>query len=266
MKDMKVNEFARQLGIVSSKVRYYDRMGLIQGERQDNNYRNFTAQDALKIYHAQMLRSFDMSIQESLNAENEELEEIDRWVGTHELELEQQIHQQEIKLQRLKEMQEYFKMVTQYRNGFSLYYRDNSYNVWNFGASAKMTPALLEAIELLAENMPFSYVSIKIGIESLIQDRKPLDVCIGLGILERNKNKLGLDLPAEMAVLPGGETVQYMLEAADPFQLTRQDLLPLITECERRGKPIQEDIVGRIYISYMRAGRFVHGIGVSGVL
>ena len=157
-------------------------------------------------------------------------------------------------------------MVTQYRNGFSLYYRDNSYNVWNFGASAKMTPALLEAIELLAENMPFSYVSIKIGIESLIQDRKPLDVCIGLGILERNKNKLGLDLPAEMAVLPGGETVQYMLEAADPFQLTRQDLLPLITECERRGKPIQEDIVGRIYISYMRAGRFVHGIGVSGVL
>ena len=103
---MKVNEFARQLGIVSSKVRYYDRMGLIQGERQDNNYRNFTAQDALKIYHAQMLRSFDMSIQESLNAENEELEEIDRWVGTHELELEKQIHQQEIKLQRLKEMQE----------------------------------------------------------------------------------------------------------------------------------------------------------------
>ena len=62
---MKVNEFARQLGIVSSKVRYYDRMGLIQGERQDNNYRNFTPQDALNIYHAQMLRSFDMSIQES---------------------------------------------------------------------------------------------------------------------------------------------------------------------------------------------------------
>ena len=93
-----------------------------------------------------------------------------------------------------------------------------------------------------------------------------MDVCIGLGILERNKNKLELDLPAEMAVLPGGETVQYMLEAADPFQLTRQDLLPLITECERRGKRIQEDIVGRIYISYMRAGRFVHGIGVSGVL
>ena len=28
---MKVNEFARQLGMVSSKVRYYDRMGLIQG-------------------------------------------------------------------------------------------------------------------------------------------------------------------------------------------------------------------------------------------
>ena len=153
---MKVNEFARQLGMVSSKVRYYDRMGLIQGERQNNNYRNFTPQDALNIYHAQMLRSFDMSIQESLSAKNEELEAIDQWVGAHVTELEEQIRWQEIKLLRLKEMQAYFEMITQTGDQIMPYCRDNSYNVWNFGSSVVMTPGVLRAVEILAENMPFS--------------------------------------------------------------------------------------------------------------
>ena len=63
-------------------------MGLIQGEQENNNYRNFTALDALNIYHAQIFADFDMSIQESLNAKNEELAEIDQWVGSHVSELE----------------------------------------------------------------------------------------------------------------------------------------------------------------------------------
>ena len=63
-----------------SKVRYYDRQGLIRGERSGNNYRNFTSSDALDIYHAQMLRSFDMTIQETLEAQKRDLGQIDGWL------------------------------------------------------------------------------------------------------------------------------------------------------------------------------------------
>lgn len=263
---MKVNEFARQLGMVSSKVRYYDRMGLIQGERQNNNYRNFTPQDALNIYHAQMLRSFDMSIQESLSAKNEELEAIDQWVGAHVTELEEQIRWQEIKLLRLKEMRAYFQMMKDGRERIAQFSRDNSYNVWNFGTGAVRTPGVQKAVEILSENMPFSYIAIKIGLQSVIEDRRPLDVSIGLGILERNKKKLDLKLPAEVERKEGGEILQYMLEISDPFQLTRSDLKPLLAECRQRNIELKEDLIGRIYLSYMKNGMFVHGIGVSAEL
>ena len=111
--------------------------------------------------------------------------------------------------------------------------------------------------------MPFSYIAIKIGLQSVIEDRRPLDVSIGLGILERNKKKLNLKLPAEVERKEGGEILQYMLEISDPFQLTRSDLNPLLAECRQRNIELKEDLIGRIYLSYMKNGMFVHGIGVS---
>lgn len=60
---MKVHDFAKCLGLPDSKVRYYDRSGLIQGGRQkENNYRDLAQADALSIYHANMLRSFGMGV------------------------------------------------------------------------------------------------------------------------------------------------------------------------------------------------------------
>ena len=50
---------------------------------RDSNYRDFTDLDALNIYHAQMLRSFDMSVQESLAAKQKGLTQISSWVEEH---------------------------------------------------------------------------------------------------------------------------------------------------------------------------------------
>ncbi|MCR5606287.1 MAG: MerR family transcriptional regulator [Treponema sp.] len=62
---MTVKEFSALLGISTSKIRFYDRLKIIEGNREaDNNYRNFSNIDALNIYNAQMLRSFNFSIYE----------------------------------------------------------------------------------------------------------------------------------------------------------------------------------------------------------
>ena len=58
---MKVNEFSKLIGIPDSKIRYYDRKGLISSDRKENNYRDYDMTDALNLYHAQMLRSFEYS-------------------------------------------------------------------------------------------------------------------------------------------------------------------------------------------------------------
>ena len=100
---MKVHDFAKRLGLPDSSIRYYDRMGLIQSGRQkENNYRHFTEQDALAIYHARMLRSFDMSVQEALEAKDQELSTIDGWVSSHIQELERQLDWEKMRLTRLR--------------------------------------------------------------------------------------------------------------------------------------------------------------------
>ena len=261
---MKVHDFAKRLGLPDSKVRYYDRSGLIQGGRQKaNNYRNFTDQDALNIYHAKMLRSFDMSVQEALDARDQDLSIIDGWVGDHLRELERQIAWEKMRLLRLREMQAYFLMIQTRRDKLGHSERDASFNVYNFGNTGPLTPAEQEAIQLLAQNMPFSYIGIRISRESLLSPGDELDVSIGLGILDRNRSKIGLVLPPEIVPRPGSPLVDLLLEIHDPFAMTKRDIAPLLEEIARRDLEVKDDLIGRIYISYMKNGSFVHGVSLG---
>ena len=164
---MKVHDFAKRLGLPDSSIRYYDRMGLIQSGRQkENNYRHFTEQDALAIYHARMLRSFDMSVQEALEAKDQELSTID---GSHIQELERQLDWEKMRLTRLREMKAYFA-ITPPRNGILREAtRDDSFNIWNFGAVTDLSPEEVQALHLLAEYMPFSYIAIRVSRESILR-------------------------------------------------------------------------------------------------
>lgn len=261
---MKVHDFARRLGLPDSKVRYYDRSGLIRGGRQkENNYRDLMEQDALNIYHANMLRSFDMGVQEALDARNQDLTVIDGWVESHARELERQIAWEEMRLQRLREMQFYFSVVQTRRDQLGQNYVDDSFNVWNFGKVDPLSPAEQTAIELLARNMPFSYIAIRVSLDSLLSPGDDLDVSIGLGILEKNRAKLGLELPSGIPMSPGGTKVNLLVELPDPFAMTKKDIAPLLEEMAHRELTPHEDLIGRIFISYMKDGSFVHGVALG---
>lgn len=261
---MKVNEFAKRLGLKDSKVRYYDRMGLIQGQRcEENNYREFNALDALTIYHAQMLRSFDMSIQESLFAKQEDLNHIDSWINNHVQILEENIRFEEIKIHRLREMQEYFKILKNTRTNIHPYQRDTSFNCWSFYNAKEFTKEKEEAMEILANAMPFSYVAIKVGKEIFHDPKQELQVSIGLGILEKNRQILGLEFNDEVEVKKGSGIIQIVIESPDPFHLTKEDLKPIYELIEEKQLQITQDIIGRIYLSCFRNQQFVHLVGLG---
>lgn len=261
---MKVHDFAKRLGLPGSKVRYYDRSGLIQGGRQkENNYRDLAREDALNIYHANMLRSFGMGVQDALAAQGQELTVIDGWVGGYARELERQVAWEEMRLTRLREMQAYFSMVQTRPGQLGENYVDHSFNIWNFGKVGPLSPSEYRAIELLAQNMPFSYIAIRVSRESLLSPGDELDVSIGLGILEKNRAKLGLELPPDIPRYSGGTKVNFLVELPDPFAMTKRDIAPLLEEMDRRKLVPQEDLVGRIFISYMKDGSFVHGVALG---
>lgn len=262
---MKVHDCARRLGISDSMVRYYDRSGLIRSDRHPgNNYRDFTDQDALAIYHAKMLRSFDMGVQEALDAQNQSLSSISGWVGSHIQELERQIIWEEMRLLRLRQMQYYFSMIQKRADSrLAESVRYDSYNVWNFGHVDALSPEEQTAIDILAQNMPFSYIAIRISLESILRPGEDLDVSIGLGILEQNREKLELELPPELQRYSGGPMISLFMETPDPFSMTKRDIAPLLEEADRRKITLNGDLIGRIFISYMKEGHFVHGMGLG---
>ena len=107
---MKVYEFATRLGIPASKIRYYDRNGVISGKRlEKNNYREYDRIDALDIYNALMFRSFDMSVSQAAEINEDcRLKDVNDWLSRHILEVEKQITLETMRLDRLQQMKAYF--------------------------------------------------------------------------------------------------------------------------------------------------------------
>ena len=262
---MTVKEFSDITGIPASKIRYYDRSELIEGNRdQMNNYRCFTRNDALAVYHAQMLRSFDLCIPDVLAARNDGLPQLNRRVRCKIDELEKSIREQEIRLVRLKEMKRYFDLIDTYRNRVSCHELSESYNVWTVNCSSSADEQ--QAVRMLAEVMPFSYVCIRISSESVHaarSDDEPLGIALGLGILESNREKLGLQFPPSITSYARHPVIRILLETPDPFSICRRDIAPLLAELRSRGQKLTENIIGRIFISYKKNGAIVHGIGMG---
>ena len=140
--------------------------------------------------------------------------------------------------------------------------RDDSFNIWNFGAVTDLSPEEVQALHLLAEYMPFSYIAIRVSRESILRPGNSLDVSTGLGILRRYRDRLKLDLSA-IPHTPGGPILGIALETPDPFSITKEDLFPLLEDIDRRGLTLEQDLVGRIFISYVNNGTFVHGVSLG---
>ena len=202
---MKVHEFSARLGIPASKIRYYDRYGVISGRRlEGNNYREYDTKDALDIYNALMFRSFDMSVSQAVGINGEcRLKDVNDWLSRHIVEVERQI------------------------------------------------------ARTLAEHLPFSYVALKIPEDSLFGDQV-YQVQAGLGILEENRVRCGLDLTEAAFEIAGAERLTIWLEKEDPFHLTRAELEPIFKEAALQGVELFGDAVGRMYLGYTMNGRRVH--------
>lgn len=260
---MKVVDFAKQLGIPATKIRYYDKIGLIQGKRnEENNYRELCNNDALNIYHALMLSSFGMSVDECKESKAKDLEALNQWTDAYIVELEEKIRFEHMMQSRLREMQVYYQILNHHENQFAPLLLDDQWMVWNLGNTVQLNKQQLESIEILANCMPFSFMAIKIDKKSLFSTtQEVLNVQTGLGILKHNALKLKLDLP-QYEVYLANETVQYVFETENPFEITKAQMQPLIDYIEVNHLPHQ-DITGRIVLSYMKDGKFKHGIMVS---
>ena len=261
---MKVNEFSRRTGIPASRIRYYDRLGLIHGGRSNNNYRDFTEADVLPFYHSQVLRSYGMGIDELREKQYGDIEELrevlDQYIDKTILE----IKKQELMLLRLRTMKSFHDLFYEQETVIHERYLSPNYLIDSFGNNQELTEEDTQDIQTLAEHFPYSYIGVRISKKSLQSGKEDLEVSIGLGILKENMDKIGLSLH-DREIRRGGNLLEQLLETEDPFSLKRNDLKPLLQEMERRNLPMCE-VAGRVYCSYRKDGKLMHGIGLGVIL
>lgn len=256
---MKVHEFATRLGIPASKIRYYDRNGVISGRRlEKNNYREYDKIDALDIYNALMFRSFDMSVSQTAQINDVcRIKDINNWLSRHILEVQKQITLETMRLDRLQQMKAYFTDIKEGQTKIEKFQLQKNYEVWTFGMEDEPDTKATQIARILAEHLPFSYVALKIPEKSLLEDTC-YQVQAGLGILEENRIKCGLDLQGAAFETAGGERLTIWLEKENPFLLTRSDLEPIFKEARRQGVELFGDAMGRMYLSYTAGDHRVH--------
>lgn len=261
---MKVNEFSKKMGIPASKLRYYDRLGLIEGNRKDNNYRDFTKEDVLSVYHTQLLRSYGMGLDELRVQKNADIEGVGRLLEDNIERTIQEIRKQELLLLRLRTMKSFRDMF--YGNPDCIHerYLSLNYRIETFGNDIQNTEDEWEDVKVIADNLPFSYVSVQITKESLASGKEELDVHLGVGILKEISDSLNLTLKTER-LHKGGNIMEQLLEVENPFTITRSDLKPLLKRMEEMNLPYTE-LAGRIYCSYKKDGKLVHGLGLATTL
>ena len=259
---MKINEFAKRLGLPNSKIRYYEKIGLINGNRQDkNNYRDFKNEDALEVYSALMLRSYGMGIQECFDAKRENIDEINSWIEKYIEKTKQEIKRQEMLLVRLRTIESYSEMFRIDPNQIHIRYLSVPYEIWTFGKNITLTKQHYRDIEVLMNNMPYSYACIRVTKESILSDGEDLDVSLGVGILKENTDMLNIEIPSANK-RNEGNILEQIFEMEDPFQIKKSDIKPLLEKIEELNIELT-DLIGRIYVCYDKNGKTVYGFGLA---
>lgn len=241
---MKVKELARRTGIPARKVRYYSQEGLIASTREDNNYREFSDRDALDLYTAQMRRSYDIPVAQ-LGKQADTME----WVEFRITELEQEIRAYQEKLDRLKVLRQFGLMFKGDLGKTEPTVPRVSYNIWNLGENIELDEKDEEELEILAGDMPYSYVAIRISGESLSDPEREPEVSLGLGMLKNVAEQRGHEFnrkKCESEVFTG---YHITLISYDPFHITREELKPLLDRLEQEGTKLKSDLIGRIVFS-----------------
>ncbi|QRG86242.1 MerR family transcriptional regulator [Bulleidia sp. zg-1006] len=262
---MKVNEFAKRIGLPNSTIRFYDRIDITESTRvETNNYRNYNHLDALNIYSAQSLRGFHFSIDKTKQTLNSNLAECIENFNNEEKELELEILRSKQRLSRLQEIMRFVDQAEKTHNQCFEYDVDDYYMVESFGQAEekKLSEREKKSIEELSDALPFSYVAIHIRKEDILNGKDRIPTQVGLGILENKRKLIGLDLDSSVQKFQGGKKLSVYAYVEDPFLLDRSLLLPVLEKLEKEGKELR-DFYGRLYISYTENNIRFHGITVG---
>ena len=255
---MKLHEFSKRIGLPLSKLRFFARYGITKPERQNNNYRDFKDEDAIDIYNALMLRSFDMSIEDivEIHQTNKTIE-VDSWLNQNVQNLQSQIDNLKIRMNRLIELQKSIEQFQSLKGKPIFSPRFSECVLWSFSDDFILNNENIETLKKMTNSNPFSYIALRIKEE----DWKTNEVFkpdLGIGILKKNLELSKLEIPENAVRTKDTDFVGFYVEKENLFALTMEDFQPLFDFAKENNVTLYGDISGRFYLSYPKNGKRIY--------
>ena len=254
---MKLNEFSKRIGLPVTKLRYYARFGVTEPERAENNYREFKKDEAIKIYNALMMRSFDMKIEDIVDLHNTEKSvDVDSWVFGQLNDIQSKIEQLQIRLDRLKELKKSIEQYQEYKGNPFVAPRFSEYVLWSFEDDFKFNDENIEMLRKMTNRCPFSYIALKYKQEDINKD--VFSPSLGIGVLKKNIEKCGLKVPENAEYTGDLQYIGCYFENDRMFELTQEDLKPLYELAKEMNVELTGDLTGRFYMAYPKNGKLIY--------
>ena len=70
---MKIQEVSTRTGLTAPNIRFYERQGLLNPQRQENGYREYSEEDVQDLLRIRLLRELDISLEDILRLQRDEL-------------------------------------------------------------------------------------------------------------------------------------------------------------------------------------------------
>ena len=228
MKRYRISAFSRRSGIPADTLRYYEKLGLITSQRQEQNaYRTYDDSDLLLVSQLRMMRSVGIPLMLLAPTENPHtLDNIERHLQSEEAQLAAQIDALEAKLRRVQMLRREFDECksmagtcreAEYMETLNLTLPDGEPD----DESARIIAAWQGC-------QPYVHLNCQLDEQTLkTTGNEPMTARLGFGVLAAYAEKLKLPLSPHVVHRPAAHGVRCVLKVRDPLHPTHEELLPL---------------------------------------
>lgn len=260
-----IGEIANLLGISIVAVRNYEKCGLIEPERNEqNNYREYNAIDVNLIRRARSYMSYGFSLSEATNMlQREDLSGIAGALRGKEKSIEQRMIREYQLLQFTRQHAAYLERISCGEGEcviemspafYGLLYRD--------GQQISEDKELQEKVRVWNDIRPFAETLITYGKDSFIRSEKLYQT--GLCIEEQYASFFDIQAGEHICYYPARRSVHSIItHIFEPEQEEDYPRFKYVTDwMEQRGLRIAGDVFGRVLHTSKSTGKWLHHIEI----
>jgi DNA-binding transcriptional MerR regulator len=239
----RIKQFSAMTGMPPSKVRFYEKHGLLSSNRMENGYRVFTPEDAFRSNAFRLLMQYGFSVEQAV-------EMLDAKQGTVEFtealecQRDRLLREQDLLNYRLRKVNAALDSInTQVGSGFELLdIPDQLYVNASFGRDFSVSQTNAKAIALFYELLSITSCARVINKEDLFNESDKIDPNYVISMPEHEKHRLPEDVVPFCTRLNLGKCVRFRRRATREESVCKTSFAELIDYLECHGYSIRSDI------------------------